>query len=74
MITIKDWNSLPETKRETVVNFVHGGELKNQELFNVLKGKYIASTAKLTIWHKTILESVYKTKEGKFFVQIKMNL
>lgn len=74
MVTIKDWNNLTDIQRETVVNFVHGGEIKNEELTKVLKGKYIASTARLTIWHKAILESVFKNKEGKFYVQMKMNL
>ena len=49
MISIKDWNNLPDNKKKEAIEFLHS-EIQNSELFKLLCGKYISSTAKLNAW------------------------
>lgn len=69
MISIKDWNNLPDNKKKEAIEFLHS-EIQNSELFKLLCGKYISSTAKLNAWQRIVLQNTYKDKQGNFYCQI----
>ena len=71
-MTIKAWNNLTQSKKEKVVNVL--GDIENLDSYSrsKLACNYIASTAKLRIQQKQILEITKLLPNGDVEINIKI--
>lgn len=71
-MTIKSWNSLPQTKKEAVANILGDIDKLDTESTKKLATNYISAKNKLTILQKMLLEVTKLLPNGDVEINIKI--
>lgn len=73
-MTIKDWNALPQVRKDTVARAICKLDGLEDYMLSKLACNYISVKSKLTIYQKLLLDSTKILANGDIEISIKMTV